>query len=89
MKAEILVCEGNDDPFVPAEHVAGLILELNQAGADWQLEFFRRDPGLSGSHAMRQCCLAGKSRILLIPRKWQKRLSQGDVGIRWPVTNFS
>src|SRR6202521_5066285 len=37
VKAKILVCNGNDDPFVPAEHVTGLIEELTKAGADWQL----------------------------------------------------
>jgi dienelactone hydrolase len=37
MKAKILVCHGNDDPFVPGEQVASLIAELNAAGADWQL----------------------------------------------------
>ncbi len=36
MKAKILVCNGNDDPYVPAEHVASLIAEMNEAGADWQ-----------------------------------------------------
>ena len=36
VKAKILVCHGNDDPFVPAEHVASLIAEMNEAGADWQ-----------------------------------------------------
>jgi dienelactone hydrolase len=36
VKAKIMVCHGNDDPFVPAEHVASLIAELNEAGADWQ-----------------------------------------------------
>jgi dienelactone hydrolase len=36
VKAKILVCNGNDDPFVPAEHVASLIAEMNEAGADWQ-----------------------------------------------------
>jgi dienelactone hydrolase len=36
VKAKILVCHGNDDPFVPAEHVASLIAEMKDAGADWQ-----------------------------------------------------
>jgi dienelactone hydrolase len=37
VKAKILVCHGNDDPFVPAEHISSLITELNETGADWQL----------------------------------------------------
>jgi dienelactone hydrolase len=37
VKAKILVCNGNDDPFVPAEHVTALINELTKAGADWQI----------------------------------------------------
>ena len=35
--AKILVCNGADDPFVPADQVKGLIDELTKAGADWQL----------------------------------------------------
>jgi dienelactone hydrolase len=37
VKAKILVCNGNDDPFVPAEHVTGLIEEPTKAGADCQI----------------------------------------------------
>jgi dienelactone hydrolase len=37
VKAKILVCTGNDDPFVPAEQVKGLIEEMTKAGADWQI----------------------------------------------------
>jgi dienelactone hydrolase len=37
VKAKILVCTGNDDPFVPAEQIKGLIEEMTKAGADWQL----------------------------------------------------
>ncbi len=37
VKAKILVCTGNDDPFVPAEQIKGLIEEMTTAGADWQL----------------------------------------------------
>ncbi|MGA2409675.1 MAG: dienelactone hydrolase family protein, partial [Candidatus Binataceae bacterium] len=37
VKAKILVCTGNDDPFVPAEQIKGLIEELSKAGADWQI----------------------------------------------------
>jgi len=36
-KAKILVCNGNDDPFVPAERVTALIDALTKAGADWQI----------------------------------------------------
>lgn len=35
--AKILVCNGADDPFVPADQVKGLVDELTKAGADWQL----------------------------------------------------
>jgi dienelactone hydrolase len=86
VKAKILVCHGNDDPFVPAGHVSSLITELTETGADWQLinyggtvhsftnpeadsrglpalkcnklsdesyaGSFRRDPCLSGCHAI-------------------------------------
>ena len=34
VQAKILVCHGNDDPFVPAEHVASLVAELSAAGTD-------------------------------------------------------
>src|SRR5271170_6687281 len=37
VKAKILVCTGNDDPFVPAEQIKGLIEEMTKAGADWQI----------------------------------------------------
>src|SRR5437870_6121817 len=37
VKAKILVCHGNDDPFAPADHVTALIDELTKAGADWQI----------------------------------------------------
>jgi dienelactone hydrolase len=37
VKAKILVCNGNDDPFVPAEQLKGFIDELTKAGADWQI----------------------------------------------------
>jgi dienelactone hydrolase len=37
VKAKILVCTGNDDPFVPADHVTAFIEEMTKAGADWQL----------------------------------------------------
>jgi dienelactone hydrolase len=37
VKAKILVCNGNDDPFVPAEQVKALIDEMTNAGADWQI----------------------------------------------------
>jgi dienelactone hydrolase len=37
VKAKVLVCHGNDDPFVPAEQVKGFIEEMNKAGADWQI----------------------------------------------------
>src|SRR5271163_2361246 len=37
VKAKILVCNGSDDPFVPAEQLRGLVEELTKAGADWQI----------------------------------------------------
>jgi dienelactone hydrolase len=37
VKAKILVCNGNDDPFVPADQLRGLIEEMTKAGADWQV----------------------------------------------------
>src|SRR5271170_6158613 len=37
VKAKILVCTGNDDPFVPAEQVKGFIEEMTKAGANWEL----------------------------------------------------
>jgi dienelactone hydrolase len=37
VKAKILVCNGNDDPFVPREQVTALIEELTKVGADWQI----------------------------------------------------
>lgn len=40
VKAKILVCTGNDDPFVPADQVKGFIEEMTKAGANWQLVTF-------------------------------------------------
>lgn len=37
VKAKILVCNGNDDPFVPPDQLKGLIEEMTKAGADWQV----------------------------------------------------
>jgi dienelactone hydrolase len=37
IKAKILVCNGCDDPFVPAEQLQGFIKEMNEAGANWQV----------------------------------------------------
>jgi dienelactone hydrolase len=37
VKAKILVCNGNDDPFVPPEQLKGFIDEVTKAGADWQI----------------------------------------------------
>jgi dienelactone hydrolase len=37
VKAKILVCNGNDDPFVPSDQVRGFIEEMTKAGADWQM----------------------------------------------------
>jgi len=37
VKAKILVCNGNDDPFVPADQLRGLIEEMTKSGADWQV----------------------------------------------------
>lgn len=37
IKARVLACHGADDPFVPAEEVAGFEKEMRDAGVDWQL----------------------------------------------------
>ncbi|MEJ7591921.1 MAG: dienelactone hydrolase family protein [Planctomycetaceae bacterium] len=37
IKAEILVCHGADDPFVPANDIEAFKSELNSAGVDWQM----------------------------------------------------
>jgi dienelactone hydrolase len=37
VKAKILVCHGNDDPFVPVAQVTALAEELTTAKADWQI----------------------------------------------------
>jgi dienelactone hydrolase len=37
IKAKILVCNGNDDPFVPGEQLQGFVKEMTEAGADWQV----------------------------------------------------
>jgi dienelactone hydrolase len=40
VKAKVLVCTGNDDPFVPADQVKGFIEEMTKAGANWELITF-------------------------------------------------
>jgi len=40
VKAKVLVCHGALDPHVPATHVTAFIEEMNQAGADWQLNVY-------------------------------------------------
>ena len=40
VKAKILVCHGALDPHVPITHVTTFIEEMNQAGADWQLNVY-------------------------------------------------
>lgn len=37
IKARVLACHGADDPFVPAEEVAGFEKEMRDASVDWQL----------------------------------------------------
>jgi dienelactone hydrolase len=37
IKARVLACHGADDPFVPAEEVAGFEKEMREANVDWQL----------------------------------------------------
>jgi dienelactone hydrolase len=37
IEAEILVCTGADDPFVPVAQVAGFAEEMTKAKADWQV----------------------------------------------------
>jgi dienelactone hydrolase len=37
IKTRVLACHGADDPFVPAEEVAGFEKEMRDAGVDWQL----------------------------------------------------
>jgi dienelactone hydrolase len=37
IKGRVLVLHGADDPFVPAEQVAGFEEEMRKAGVDWQL----------------------------------------------------
>lgn len=40
IKASILVAQGNDDPFVPAEKVAALRAALEKTEVDWELAVF-------------------------------------------------
>jgi dienelactone hydrolase len=40
VKAELLVCTGSEDPFVPAAAVSGFISEMTQAAADFHIMSF-------------------------------------------------
>ena len=40
MKAELLVCNGSDDPFVPSAAVSGFIGEMTQAAANFRIISF-------------------------------------------------
>ena len=40
IKAKVLVCHGALDPHVPMSQVATFVDELNQAGADWELNIY-------------------------------------------------
>lgn len=40
IKAKILVCHGADDPFVPAEGIDAMKKEFNDAGVDWQMNYY-------------------------------------------------
>jgi dienelactone hydrolase len=40
IKSKILVCHGALDPHVPMAHVTAFAEEMNQAGADWQLNIY-------------------------------------------------
>ena len=40
IKAKILVCHGALDPHVPTPQVTSFMEEMNQAGADWQLNVY-------------------------------------------------
>jgi dienelactone hydrolase len=37
IRAKVLVLHGADDPYVPADQVAGFETEMREAGVDWQL----------------------------------------------------
>ena len=37
IKAHLLICHGEDDPFVPAADIAAMKAELNNAHVDWQM----------------------------------------------------
>jgi dienelactone hydrolase len=40
--ASILVCTGDDDPFVPPEQISDFREEMRRAGADWQVHIYGR-----------------------------------------------
>jgi dienelactone hydrolase len=40
VKAKILVCHGTLDPHVPLAEVNAFVEEMNEAGADWQLNVY-------------------------------------------------
>ena len=40
IKTRILVCHGALDPHVPMSHVTAFVEELNQTGADWELNIY-------------------------------------------------
>lgn len=37
IKAKLLLCHGNDDPFVPAKDIEAMKAEFNSAKVDWQM----------------------------------------------------
>ncbi len=60
VKAKILICNGADDPFVPASQVNAVAEEFTKAGADWQIinyggakhSFTNPDAGKIGNPAL-------------------------------------
>lgn len=38
--ARVLVCHGSADPHIPLDHVTAFAAEMDQAGADWQLNLY-------------------------------------------------
>jgi dienelactone hydrolase len=40
IKARVLICHGNDDPFVPAADIEAMKSSFNAAGVDWQMIYY-------------------------------------------------